>query len=54
MPGISTPFPDIAMHIIKSKSIRGKLPNWGSFLSIFAFGFISVGIAGIVVSIVVS
>jgi hypothetical protein len=47
---VITPLLEIAVHIVQSKSVWGKLSHGSRLLSIFSFGFISVGIAGIVVS----
>jgi hypothetical protein len=40
---ILTPFPNIAMHIVKSKSIGIKYANWGGFLSVKALRPIAIG-----------
>ena len=50
MPSIGAPFPDIAVHIVQSKSVWGKLSHGSRLLSIFSLRFPGVGIAGIVVS----
>ena len=49
VPGIGAPLPDIAVHIIQSEGIGGKLSHGSRLLSIFSLRFFCVGITGIVV-----
>ena len=49
MPSIGAPFPDIAVHIVQSEGIGGKLSHRSRLLSIFSFVFIGVGFARLVV-----
>jgi hypothetical protein len=50
VPGIGAPLPDIAVHIVQSKGVWGKLSHGSCFVLIFSVRFIGVGITGIVVS----
>ena len=49
VPSIGTPFPYVPVHIVQTEGIGGKLSHGSRFFSIFSFGFIGVGITGIVV-----
>ena len=50
VPGIGAPFPDIAVHIVQSKSVWGKLSHGSRLLSIFSCGFIGISFSSSIVS----
>jgi hypothetical protein len=47
MPVISAPFPNIAVHIVQTEGIGGKLSHGSRFFSIFSFGFICISFSSI-------
>jgi hypothetical protein len=49
VPGIGAPFPDIAVHIVQSEGVWGKLSHGSRFFSIFSLCFPGVGISSIVI-----
>ncbi len=49
VPGIGAPFPDIAVHIVQSKSVGGKFTNGGGFLTIDTFWPLSIDRTAVVV-----
>jgi hypothetical protein len=50
VPGIGAPLPDIAVHIVQSKSVWGKLSHGSRSVSILSLRFLGVAFADIILS----